>query len=121
VRDPLKGWTGEDAALPDRFSIRDSPFSGTGLGLQVVEVGQAGVAAQVAGVVDDGHDAHRAAVFEVLLDAGVPVEDVEQLAAVVAAVDRAAEGAEGAAADSSAEDDSTLCGRPRSRLSTINA
>ncbi|MEW2386126.1 hypothetical protein AB0873_29140 [Micromonospora sp. NPDC047707] len=105
VRDPLKGWTREDAALTDTFSLQDSPVAGTGLGLQVVEVVQAGLAAQVAGAVDDGLDAHGAAVFEVLLDAGVPVEHVEQDVAVVAAVDGGAERADGVAAYPAAEDD----------------
>src|SRR6266511_5348012 len=66
---------------------------------------QPGVEAQVAGAVDDGLDAHGAAVFEVLLDPRVPVEHVEQDTAVVAAVDRGAEGAQGVAAHPPAEDD----------------
>lgn len=61
-------------------------------------------------MVDDGLDAHGAAVFEVLLDAGVAVEHVEDHAAVVAAVDGGAERAEGVAADASAEDDFDVVG-----------
>jgi hypothetical protein len=38
VRDPLKGWTREDAALTDTFSFQDSAVAGTGFGLEVVEV-----------------------------------------------------------------------------------
>src|SRR4051812_12759399 len=33
VRDPLKGWSREDAALTDPFSIQDSAVAGTGLDL----------------------------------------------------------------------------------------
>jgi hypothetical protein len=47
VRDPLKGWTREDAARTDTFSLKDSAVAGTGLGLQVVEVAQPGLAAKV--------------------------------------------------------------------------
>jgi hypothetical protein len=49
VRDPLKGWTREDGALAGTFSVQDTAVAGTGLALQFGEVGQAGVAAQVAG------------------------------------------------------------------------
>jgi hypothetical protein len=104
------GWTRKDAALTDTFSLQDPPVAGTGLGLQVVEVGKPGVAAQVAGGIDDGFDAHGAAVFEVLLDAGVAVEHVDEHAAVVAAVDGGAEGADGVAADPPAEDDLHVVG-----------
>jgi hypothetical protein len=45
VRDPRKGWTRKHTALTDTFSLQDSLVAGTGLGLQVVEIGQAGVAA----------------------------------------------------------------------------
>jgi hypothetical protein len=78
--------------------------------LEVVEVGQPGVAAQVAGGVTDGFDAHGAAVFAVLLAAGVAVEHVDEHAAVVAAVDGGAEGADGVAADPAAEDDLHVVG-----------
>ncbi len=46
----MQGWTREDAALADTFSIQDSAVGRAGLGLQIVEVGYAGVAAQVADV-----------------------------------------------------------------------
>ena len=39
VRDPLEGWTREDAALADAFSLQDSLVGGAGLGLEFVEVG----------------------------------------------------------------------------------
>jgi hypothetical protein len=49
VRDPLKGWTRKHTALADTFSIQDPAVAGTGFALQLVEVGQPSVAAQVAG------------------------------------------------------------------------
>ena len=53
-----------------------APADGAGLVLELGEVGQAGVAAEVAGRVDDGLDPQGAALLEVLLDPGVLVEDV---------------------------------------------
>jgi hypothetical protein len=47
VRDPLKGWTREDTALADTFSIQYPAVDRTGFGLQVGQVRQSGVAAQV--------------------------------------------------------------------------
>jgi hypothetical protein len=55
--------------------------SRAGFGLEGFEVGQAGVAPKVAGGVDDGLDPHRPAVFEVLLDPRMLVEQVEHDAA----------------------------------------
>jgi hypothetical protein len=63
----LEGWSREDAALTDTISIQNPAVTRTGLGLEVVQVGQPGVAAQAAGVVDDGLDAHGPAVFEYCL------------------------------------------------------
>ena len=57
------------------------------------------------GGVDYGFDAHRAAVFEVLLDARVLVEDVDDHALVVMAVDRGPKHPFGGGADLAAEDD----------------
>jgi hypothetical protein len=51
-------------------------WSATG-GLQLVEVGQPPAAAQVPGVVDDGLDAKRSPLLEVLLHPAVPVEGVD--------------------------------------------
>jgi hypothetical protein len=68
VRDPLKGWTREDAALADPFSIEQATVDRTGLGLQGAEVVQAALAAQVVGVVDDGLDAQGTAVRRVAPD-----------------------------------------------------
>ena len=55
-----------------------------GLGGQFAEVFQAAQHADVVGVVDDGLDPQRPAVFEVGLDAGMPVEGVDDHAVVVA-------------------------------------
>ena len=49
----------------------------TGLGLQLVEVDQPPAAAQVPGVVDDGLDAQRSPLLEVLLHPAMPVEGVD--------------------------------------------
>ena len=55
-RDPLKGWARKDTTLPDTFSIEQAAVDVTGFGLQLVEVLEAAVAAQVIGRVDDGLD-----------------------------------------------------------------
>ena len=62
------------------------------------------------GGVDHGLDAQRPAVFEVLLDPRVLVEDVDDHALHVAAVDGGPEGAGGVAADLAAEDDLHVAG-----------
>ena len=77
VRDPLEDWIRKDAALAGTFSVQQPGVDRTRPGLQLVEVVQAAVAAQVAGRVDDGLDPQRPAVFEVLLDPGVLVEGVD--------------------------------------------
>ena len=46
----LKGWTRQDAALANTFSIEQSPVDGTGAGLQLFEMVLAPQAAQIAGV-----------------------------------------------------------------------
>jgi hypothetical protein len=68
VRDPLKGWTREDAALADAFSIEQAAVGGTGSGLEFGHVVQAALTAQVVGVVDDGLDAQGTAVRRVAPD-----------------------------------------------------
>src|SRR5581483_4733768 len=92
-------------ALTDPFSMQDPLITGTSFGLEFLEVGQAGLAAQVAGTVDDGLDPNGPAVFEVLLDPGVFVEHVNDHSAVVAAVDRGTKGARGVTTDTTVEDD----------------
>ena len=47
--DPLKGWARKDTTLPDTFSIEQAGVDVTGLGLQLVQMFQAAVAAQVVG------------------------------------------------------------------------
>ena len=54
VRDPLKGWTREDTALADTFSIQDPAVDRTGFRVKVVQVRQAGVAAQVTRALSEG-------------------------------------------------------------------
>jgi hypothetical protein len=52
VRDPLKGWTRKDAALADPFSIEQATVDRAGLGLEVGQVVQATLAAQVISIRD---------------------------------------------------------------------
>jgi hypothetical protein len=56
VRDPLEGWAREDGCLAGALGFQYAPADGAGLVLELGQVGQAGVAAQVAGRVDDGLD-----------------------------------------------------------------
>jgi len=64
-------------------SLQHPAVDVTGRGGQLAEVLDAAQHADVAGVVDDGLDPQRPAVFEVGLDAGVPVEGVDHDAVVV--------------------------------------
>ena len=77
VRDPLEDWIRKDAGLAGTFSLQQPGVDRTCPGLKLVEVVQAALAAQVTGRVDDGLDPQGAAVFQVLLDAGVLVEGVD--------------------------------------------
>src|SRR5580704_18452296 len=77
---PVRAFTAQarkDGALAGTFSIQYAPVDGPRLVLQFGEVGQPGVAAQVARGIDDGLDPHRAAALEVLLDPEALVEDVD--------------------------------------------
>jgi hypothetical protein len=109
VRDPLEGWAREDGCLAGALGFQYAPAAGAGLFLKLGPVGQADVAAQVAGAVDDGLDPHRPALFQVLLDPRVLAGDVHHHALVVrvddGAVDGGAEGPGGVAANPPAEDD----------------
>ena len=109
VRDPLKGWAREDGALAGAFSFQYAVAGSACLGLKLIQIVEAGVAAQVAGGVDDGLDPHRPAVFEVLPDPRMLVKQVGHHAATVRAGDRpvdgSAEHAGGAAADVAVKDD----------------
>src|SRR6266516_5816260 len=102
--DPLDGWARKDAVLAGTHSLQQPVVDVMGLGGQFGEVFQAAQDADVVGVVDDGLDPQRPAVFEVSLDAGVPVEGVDDHAVVVP-VDGGAEHALGDAADLPVEDD----------------
>ena len=77
VRDPLEDWIRKDAGLAGTFSLQQPGVDRTRPGLKLIEVMQAPLAAQVAGRVDDGLHPQGAAVFQVLLDAGVLVEGVD--------------------------------------------
>ena len=77
VRDPLEDWIRKDAGLAGTFSVQQPGVDRTRPGLKLIKVVQAALAAQVAGRVDDGLDPQGAAVFQVLLDAGVLVEGVD--------------------------------------------
>jgi len=77
VRDPLEGWTRKDAALADPLSIEQATVDRTGPGLKFGQVVQATLAAQIVGVVDDGLDAQRSAVLQILFDAGVLVKGID--------------------------------------------
>jgi hypothetical protein len=47
VRDPLKGWTRKDGALAGALGFQYAPVDRPGLVLELVQVGQPGVAGQV--------------------------------------------------------------------------
>jgi hypothetical protein len=121
VRDPLKGWARKDGALAGTFGIQYAPAGGAGLGLEFVQVGQAGVAAQVAGGAAGGLDPHRPAVLEVLLDPRVLAGDIDQDAAVVAAPVAVRKTPRVSRRILRAKMISTLCGRPISRLPATSA
>src|SRR5512144_690607 len=64
VRDPLEDWIRKDTALADTFSLQYPSVDRTGFGLQLVEVVQAALTAQVVGGVDHGLDPQRTPVFQ---------------------------------------------------------
>ena len=63
---------------PTRSACNTRALTARRLGLQIVEIVQAALAAQVVGGVDHGLDSERPAVLQVLLDAGVLVEGVHR-------------------------------------------
>src|SRR6266567_5620089 len=75
--DPLDDWTHKCRALADGFSVQQPGVDRTRLVLQLGQVVQQPVAVQVLRVVDDGFDAQRDAVLQVLLQPGILVEHVE--------------------------------------------
>jgi hypothetical protein len=125
VRDPLEGWAREDGALAGTFSFQYAVVAGTCPGPEFVEVVQPGIAAQVAGCVDDGLDPHRAAVLEVLLDPRVLAEQVGTTPPVsgpIAGRSMAVRNTPGVSRQMRRPKMiSTLAGRPMSRLSAIRA
>jgi len=80
----------------DSLGFQYAPLDGACAGLQLGEVGRAGVAAQVARHVDHGLDPRGAAVFGALPDAGLLVEHVDDDTAGVRTDGRAVVGLEGA-------------------------
>jgi hypothetical protein len=76
-RDPLKGWARKDTALADTESIDHATVDVTGLGPDFGQVLDPPRHTEVGGVVEDGLDAERPAVFEVGLHPGVPEVGVE--------------------------------------------
>src|SRR5206468_6701277 len=67
----------KDAALAGTFSVQQALVDRTRPGLELIKVTQAPLAAEVTRRVDDGLDPQGAAVFQILLDAGVLVEGVD--------------------------------------------
>ena len=109
MRDPLEGWTREDAALADPLILEQPGVDATGFGLQVVEVVQPAGVAEVVRVVDHGLDAQGAAFLEVLLDPGVLVLGVDG-DVDAAGDDCGGERSRGVGADRAAEDELDLVG-----------
>src|SRR6266540_767542 len=106
---------------PTRLSVQQSLVDRTGLGLQVVEVGQQALAADVVGVVDHGLDAQRTAVLEVLLGPRVLVDHVDGHALGVP-VDGGLEGAGGlSSARVAFEDDLDTFGAAEVEVSATRA
>src|SRR2546423_1219719 len=89
-RYPRKGRTIEDASLADFFSVQQAGVDRTRPGLQLGEVADAALAAEVIGRVHHGLDPQRPAVLQVLLHAGMAPEGVDGHT-VAAAVDRGLE------------------------------
>jgi len=56
VRDPLEDWIRKDTALADTFSLQQAGVDRTAFGLQLVEIVQAALAAEVVRSVDHGLD-----------------------------------------------------------------
>src|SRR6266436_6770123 len=90
LRYPREGRTIEDASLADFFSVQQAGADRTRPGLQLGEVADAALAAEVIGRVHHGLDPQRPAVLQVLLHAGMAPEGVDGHA-VAAAVDRGLE------------------------------
>src|SRR6266567_5597911 len=123
--DPLDDWTHKCHALAGGFSVQQPGVDRTRLVLQLGQVVQQAVAAQVLRVVDDGFDAQRDAVLQVLLQPGILVEHVEgdQVAVPVdLRLEPAAGGRDGRPSRwPRRNSSSTFSGRPRSMFSHSSA
>src|SRR5439155_26475938 len=75
--DPLEERGRNGTALAGTLDCKQAGVGGTGLVLEFSQVRQAALAAEVGGGVADELDAKGPAFFEVLLDPGVAVEDVD--------------------------------------------
>ena len=111
MRDPLDDWIREDAAaLAGYYSIHQAGVACTRFGRQFLQVLQAPLAAQVAGVVDHALDAKGAVLLQVDLDPGMPEGQVD--GDLVGAVQQpGGEGPRGLAGDPGGEDDLGVLGQ----------
>ena len=76
--DPLEELGRDGTALADTLDDKQPPVGGTGLRLDLGQVPEAPLTAEIGRAVDDRLDPQRPALLEVLLDPGVLVEEVDR-------------------------------------------